>query len=553
MKARLCIAFLAVLMGGMGFLMAQTNDSRITEVTVYTDRAMVTREAAVALKGGDQSVVIDNLPQSIDANSIQVSGKGAFTLRDIKFTTKYLAATNSERQKALLAEKKNYEESAGVKADGIKEAESERVFLDNISKKLTAPSSEPGAPVLDPEKWISMVKFYREKLTSIDAEIRLRRKEIADLQEEINRVARELQALGNLGGKTMNQLEVSVGSAAAGSCTLIIKYIVRGCSWKPDYAIRADSAAKKVSVTYNAQVRQTSGEDWSGISLTLSTARPQVNGRLPELNPWYLDVFRPAPPMSVSASTAMPAAAPPPAPMAKGRAEEARASVPEPAPEMEYETAQTQAGATSVLFSLPGKNTILSDNKEYRVTVAIVDLAGKFSYSAVPKLSPFAYLRANVNNTSDYPFLPGVTHVFLDGAYVTDASIALVAPGQEFFADLGIDESIKVERKLVKRNEEKPGVFNAKILIGYEYALVLKSNKKTAETIYVSDQLPVPRNDQIAVALLLPVYTKDTEILKKTDQGNLTWTVVLEPGKEQVVPFKFTVEYPKGTNITGIE
>jgi len=179
MRAKSCIALIAALAGGMGYLMAQTNESRITEVTVYTDRAMVTREAAVALKGGDQSVLIDNLPQSIDPNSIQVSGKGAFTLRDIKFTTKYLAATNSERQKALLAEKKGFEESVAVKTDGIKEAESERVFLDAISKKLTAPSSEPGVPVLDPEKWISMVKFYREKLTSIDSEVRLRRKEIA--------------------------------------------------------------------------------------------------------------------------------------------------------------------------------------------------------------------------------------------------------------------------------------------------------------------------------------------------------------------------------------
>ncbi len=547
------IALIAALACGMGFLAAQTGDSRITEVTVYTDRAMVTRESVVALKGGDQSVLIDNLPQSIDPASIQVSGKGAFTLRDIKFTTKYLAVTNSERQKALLAEKKKYDDSIALKSDKIREAESERVFVEGITKKLTAASSEPGAPVLDPDKWISMVKFYREKLTAVNDEVRIHKKDIADLQEESARVARELQSLGNPGGRTVNQLEISVGAAGASSATLAIKYIVRGCSWKPDYALRADSAAKKVSLTYNAQVRQSSGEDWSAVSLALSTAKPQLNGRLPELNPWYLDVYKPSPPMSFSTGAGMPAPSPPAAAMDKSRAESSRLAETDSTPAMEYQVAQTQAGATSVLFALPGKSTILSDNKEYRVTVAIAELSGKFAYSAVPKLSPFVYLRANVINTSEYPFLPGLTHVFLDGAYVTDASMAFIAPGQEFFADLGIDESIKVERKLIKRNEEKPGVFSSKILVGFEYALVLKSNKKTAETISVSDQLPLPRNDQIVVLQVLPPYTKDTDTLKKTDQGELTWTLVLEPGKELTLPLKFTVEYPKGTTISGID
>ncbi|NBO94077.1 MAG: DUF4139 domain-containing protein, partial [Planctomycetia bacterium] len=35
------------------------------------------------------------------------------------------------------------------------------------------------------------------------------------------------------------------------------------------------------------------GEDWNGIALTLSTARPGLGGAAPEIAPWYVDVSQP--------------------------------------------------------------------------------------------------------------------------------------------------------------------------------------------------------------------------------------------------------------------
>ena len=37
------------------------------------------------------------------------------------------------------------------------------------------------------------------------------------------------------------------------------------------------------------EVRQRTGEDWSNVRLTLSTARPSVSARLPELDPWFIE------------------------------------------------------------------------------------------------------------------------------------------------------------------------------------------------------------------------------------------------------------------------
>jgi len=69
MKRLLCL-FLAT-------ALAANIDSKITAVTVYTDRAVVTRTAPAELKAGITDLVFPQLPQALDERSLQVSGSGA--------------------------------------------------------------------------------------------------------------------------------------------------------------------------------------------------------------------------------------------------------------------------------------------------------------------------------------------------------------------------------------------------------------------------------------------------------------------------------------------
>ena len=50
--------------------------SSISSVTVYPDRASVTREADLSLVPGVHSVIFDGLPSALIPNSVRVSGKG---------------------------------------------------------------------------------------------------------------------------------------------------------------------------------------------------------------------------------------------------------------------------------------------------------------------------------------------------------------------------------------------------------------------------------------------------------------------------------------------
>ncbi|GAB1456928.1 hypothetical protein MASR2M48_22360 [Spirochaetota bacterium] len=124
-------------------------DSRVAEVTVYGDRALVTRRTEVDLPAGETSLVFTDLPAATDSASLQVSGKGAFTLRDVRLVTRQKSRDVSVRLKALEDERRGYDDALSIENDRIKEAEAERQFLADMVKRLTSSAGSSETLPLD--------------------------------------------------------------------------------------------------------------------------------------------------------------------------------------------------------------------------------------------------------------------------------------------------------------------------------------------------------------------------------------------------------------------
>ncbi len=551
MKIRI-ISILVLLVSFVGVFASEQIDSEIVEVTVFTDRAQVTRGASFNLQPGEHKLVLSNLPDQIDPNSIQVKGSGNFMLSDVKLTTRYLTQVVSIRIRELIEQKDSLEIKLNHYTDQVNEAESEKRFIENIARKLTDTGVGSAEPVLDPAKWFEMVSFYREKLEELNGQLRDSGYAVHDISMEINRINREIQSEGANQNRAVKEVEISIDVIKSGKGQLDISYLVYGPGWIPDYTVRVDGSAKSVSLMYQAQVWQSTGEDWSDVSMKLSTAKPQLSGRIPELIPWFVNAWKPQPVRSSRSSGITPSMAA--APMAKSMADELPMEMAvEALPEMAYQTATAIAGTTSVLFELSGTNTIISDNQTHKVTVSVFELPGEFQYSTVPKLSSFAYLVADVTNNSDFPFLSGGSHIFLDSNYVTDGYIDSVSPEESFSLSLGIDEGFLVERKLINRFEETSGFFTKKVKITYDYIIEITNNKRTTESIVINDQIPVPQTEDIKVTLIKPEYSANTSVLEKNENEFIKWSYTIKPGKTIKIPFSYSIEYPENMVISGLE
>jgi uncharacterized protein (TIGR02231 family) len=346
-------------------------------------------------------------------------------------------------------------------------------------------------------------------------------------------------------------LEATVATEAL----LDLTYVVTGPSWEPSYDIRAEIAAKTVDVAYFATVRQSTGEDWKGVALRLSTAQPSVHGREPELDPWFVRKLEPVEPVdSLSVRRSRPTAGAPKAQMLNEFALSGAVATADAAmPPAGAAVARVIAGGVAAVFAVERPADIASDNKPVRASLSRDTFPASFRHTCVPKQSPHVYLKAKSVNKTELPYLPGPSAVFVDGAFVANADMDLVPAGQEFWTYLGADASVKVERRILADRTEVSGLIGKKTVSTVrDHVFKLTNGKSTPVELVIWDQIPMSNHEAIKVTLEQPDYRKDTADLRMDDQKRLEWRVDLKPGEKRDLPFRFTVERPEDLVVEGL-
>jgi uncharacterized protein (TIGR02231 family) len=312
--------------------------------------------------------------------------------------------------------------------------------------------------------------------------------------------------------------------------------------------MRVSTGDKMMDLTYNAMVLQNTSEDWSDVTLKLSTAKPHVDGTIPQLVPWNIEEYHP--PIASSQSfgddpfLSMSAESSSPEPIAKLKKARAR-SIPS-------KKFSVESLGTSVLFAPSGSNTVLSDNTPCKVTILINDFPADFKYSAVPKLTAYTYLKAKVKNTSVFPLLPGDCNIFMDHNFISNSSINNISVEEEFWLSLGIDESLPVERKFIRKYEKKEGLLTKRTKFIYEYLFIIENKKNTEENLTLQDQIPITGHQDIVVELISPVLGDKSSELHLNSLNILEWNLTLLPFEKREIDYRFSVEYPKTMEITGL-
>ena len=542
-----------------------TPDAKPREVTVYADRAEVVRIFKGDLAVGDQSLLFDNLPANVDFSSIRVEGTGAFTLIDIRAETVQVKEVANEAIRALQAKIQAQELVQKELALAEGRVAFRRSALDKVLGRLTSVGKESANPEMDPLKWAAYLDFQAEQQVALDKEATDLAKRVKESRQLVDTFNREIAALNGNQSRSRNVARVNLDVKTAGAAEVRLSYVVHGPSWKPVYDLRADTKAKSIEITYHAELRQSTGEDWQGVSLKLSTAEPSVGGREPEMSPWFLAKAEPvtldelrkeSDGLNRHGSNVTGRIA--------GEKQNFGAVTSNQFNEFSAKggsavladatvsTAAVVAGGTAATYVIERTTDIKSDNKMAKVTVMRLLLPSTYRHSCVPKLSSYVYLKTHATNKSDFTLLPGRTSVFLDGAFVANASMDLVPAGQEFWTFLGVDQSVSVERKELARREETAGVFGKKTLrTVFDQVFKVKNGKATEIDLVIWDQLPMGDHEDIKVVLEEPKYEKDSESFKMNESKYVEWRHAVKAGEKLDVPYRFAIERPADMQVLG--
>lgn len=527
-------------------------ESAITAVTVFPDRAAVTRTAALKLDRGPQTIEIGPLPSGVEADSVAAKGSGEarVTLYGVRVTTRQLETAQDpkvksleeeirkarRRQQSLRTTKQVVEQERKYLAS-IQAASSEQIGKDLITK---SPSAADAAALL---------AFLDESLlknAERDQEADVALEQVA---QELDKLQRELATLTQGQRRQETLVAVDLDAQEGGSFQLEVSYRLFGASWEPGYEARVAAASDQVELASYGWVRQQTGEGWTDVRLTLSTAKPAVAGAMPELQPWFLKPWEP-----VLYERGRRAAKP--APLALGvlaQKDEAReepfdnvaASKAVAAGAAHVASAAVETQGPSVSFVLPKPVSVPSDWQPHKAPIGVRGFAASLAYETTPRLSPSAFLRAKVTNTTDLLYLAGPVSVFLDGAFIATAALKQVAPGELFDLYLGVDERVKVERKSMKERVEVsllPGLRGKTTSTEYEFLTTLQNYTGRKASVTVFDQVPVSQREEIVVESVQPVPSEVTKDEEKP--GVFRWQVELAPSQKQELRLSYRVRHP---------
>jgi len=263
-------------------------DSKIKEVTVFLRGAQVIRTGTIQLTAGTSEIMFYDLPDNVNPESIQVRGKGNFTILSVIHQINYMKA-QEKSQEVLALEKKLKVLEQKVATENVTLAvykHEEDILLSNKS----IGSQTSGVKTVELRE---AVDFFRSRLTEVKTRQLEIDQSIARLNEEISQVRRQLSTLTSQRKRPTSEVICSVSANASARGSFELSYIVSNAGWVPSYDIRAEDINKPIEVNYKAKVFQATGENWDQVPLILSTSNPSMPGVKPVIYPWYLSFVEP--------------------------------------------------------------------------------------------------------------------------------------------------------------------------------------------------------------------------------------------------------------------
>jgi uncharacterized protein (TIGR02231 family) len=535
------------------FAQAIEADSSITAVTVYPDSALVNRSANLKLNPGEHKVVFPGIIPEIDENSLRVlagAGDKEVKILGAEVKKEFLKEEPSERVKQIKEEIQNSEDEVKRIENNKKIFSEEKEFLDSIRLFSKGQLPEdlvtrmPSAQDLDNTYKFLDLKLKENFAQMIDAELKIR-----EVQKKIDVLRRELAEISGPQRKLKRSIIVDLEVLKPMTIDLNVSYLVRGASWQPIYDARADFNKSEVEMVSYGIVRQTTGEDWPGVEISLSTAKPAIGGRMPYVSPWFLRPYQPIRNREVGLGGVYKSAAV--STTEQFEAFDERAELQEVAAAA---TSEVQEKGISVVYKLNKKASIKSDGAEHKLSVSSQVLNAKFEYSSYPRAVGSAYLGSRVTNAANLQLLAGRVNIFLEGDFVGTSSIDNIGPGEEFDLYLGADENVKVKREQVQKKVDETlvaGIPSPTKRTTLKYKLTIENYKSKKINMKLFEAMPVPEDDRIKVKTE-KVSLEPKEKDWKDRKGIWLWEFELEPKQKQEISFTLVVEHPREMSVEGL-
>jgi hypothetical protein len=568
---------------------SNTVQGKIDEVTVYRGQALVTRLIEIPGDAGLHEIVVSDLPERIEPGSIYAESAEGVEVRSVRYRIRPVERDVRAEVRKLDDQIRQMQDQLHANETQEKVLADQTVYLGKL-EQFTAPTAnaELTKGVLNAETLKALTKFQFDMRGTIADQLLKLSLEKRDLNDRLAVLNRQREVVSGGSAKTIREAVVFVQSKIAGG-KLRLRYLVDGATWDPSYNVRTDAKRQKVLVEYNASIEQMSGEDWTDVTMNLSTATPSLVAKAPMLEPLTiaLSLGNPAQPATKSSTSAYFSA--------KKNLEEKRrqielnrnlsgvgggggfgpAGVPQAnaQPPMQQEaqglnapsqgqvaamqtetydatlndvaresqvldlvlTAKVDSSAkpshnepgegVSVSYQLAGRTSLPSRSDRQLIQIAALPMKAEFYKVAIPVLTSAVYEEASVVNDGKLVLLNGPVATYVAGQFVGHGEVPTVAVGESFTIGLGIDSSLRAQRELLKKTESIQG---GNRVVEFTYQLGVENFGAEPAQVRLMDRMPTAKESEVKLALVAPGQELSTDPQyqqRERKKGLLRWDV----------------------------
>jgi uncharacterized protein (TIGR02231 family) len=507
------------------------SNAPVTSVVLYPSSATVVRTAQVA--AGATELVLTGLPANFSVETLRVAGAPGIRIGEVVTEDAAGSSALNPAEAALAVKIQVLHDQQALLAAEIKSA----TIVKNYLERFGAGSDEKPAASIDAKSMAAVIGTLGKSASDALLKIEKLTVQQRQLASQIDVLQRDLARLQS-GAKDTRAVTVRLSAANAGALT--VSYQLGNAGWRSGYRAGLDSVASTIDLERLATIAQKTGEDWSNVKMTLSTAQPRQSPVGAQAQPWLL-TWRPA--QAAAGGLAYAPAAPALERVAiSGRAK--RNDVSEKP--LFAEELQTTFATE---FEVPGRVSLASDGRQVTVALSSQTLAARQHLRVTPRLEQFAIVMAD-SARPEGVWPEGKIQLFRDGSYVGATHWNLQDGERAEFA-FGRDELLKVKVAAVDGMSGSKGLFNGRAARNTADVFTLVNRHKTPMDVVVIEASPVATAEEIKVQATFAPQPSVTSWEQR--RGVVAWKKKLAAGETATFSAAYSIDYPKEGVLIGLK
>ncbi|MEV6396200.1 DUF4139 domain-containing protein [Streptomyces sp. NPDC051907] len=350
---------------------------------------------------------------------------------------------------------------------------------------------------------------YGERLRTVEARLSALAAELAEVQRAMDLAEEEPAEL-------VGHIELTVEAAVAGPVGLRLSHLAPCALWRPAY--RAVLDGDSLTLETDAVVWQRTGEDWSDVRLTLSTARSSLATDPPRLGEDRL---------TLKDRTA-----------AERRTVDVELREEEigdlgPAPVLGLPGVDD--GGEARVSSAPAPVSVPGDGRAHRVPLSAFTTAATSEYTCSAELSPLVAQVVRFDNLSGHALLAGPVDLVRGSGFSGRGTLDFTAPGAPVELAFGSCDDHRVVRR-AEETRDSTGI-TQRTLVTRTVTLHLSRFSAPGEhgdrVVVLRERIPVSEVSAVQVRVREEACSPAPDAVDA--EGIARWDVVLSPGGRRTV------------------